>query len=286
MLKFNRERERISALKSYRDKVVVITGGATGIGFSFAKRFGGDGAKLVIAGRRKTKVDEAVKALNDMGYQAVGTACDVSELSQVEALADFAWQSWGRADVIMNNAGIAQMPTPIIATAPEDVERVMRTNYFGVWYCCHVFGKRFIEQGTPAAIYNVGSENSLANFVFMAGTYEASKHALHAMTDAMREEVPDFIEVSFVLPGFVSSEMTDPFGKGLTMETDRYTGIAFPQLQAGEFYVVSHAYNMKRIDDRYQEISAAYAKYAPRYEGDDEFDARSLMAKIRARMQG
>ncbi len=273
-------------MKTYRDKVVVITGGATGIGFSFAKRFGDDGAKLVIAGRRQDKVDEAVKALTDMGYQAAGKACDVSDLSQVEALADFAWERWGRADVIMNNAGIAQRPVPVISTAPEEVERVMRINYFGVWNCCHVFGKRFIEQGTPAAIYNVGSENSLANFVFMAGTYEASKHALHAMTDAMREEVPDFIEVSFVLPGFVSSEMTDPFGKGLTMETDRYTGIAFPQLKAGEFYVVSHAYNMKRITDRYEEISAAYAKYAPRYEGDEEFDARSLMAKIRARMGG
>ena len=59
-----------------------------------------DGAKLVIAGRRKSKVDDAVEALRGMGYQAVGMACDVSDLAQVEALADFAWKSWGRADVI------------------------------------------------------------------------------------------------------------------------------------------------------------------------------------------
>lgn len=273
-------------MESYKDKVVVITGGATGIGFSFAKRFGEDGAKLVIASRRKDKVDEAVEALRGKGYDSAGTTCDIAELAQVEALADFAWDTYGRADVIMNNAGVAQMPMPIIDTPPEEVERIMQINYMGVWYGCHVFGKRFIEQGTPAAIYNVGSENSLYNFVFMAGTYEASKHALHAMTDAMREEVPDFIEVAFVLPGFVSSEMTDPFGKGLTMDTDRYTGIAFPQLKAGEFYVVSHAYNMKRITDRYEEIAAAYAKYAPRYDGDEEFDARSLAGKIRARMTG
>ena len=66
------------------------------------------------------------------------------------------------------------------------------------------------------------------------------------------------------------------------MDTDRYTGIAFPQLKAGEFYVVSHAYNMKRITDRYEEISKAYETYAPRYEGDDEFDARTLMVRMMA----
>lgn len=261
---------------------MVITGGATGIGFSFAKRFGEDGAKLVIASRRRDKVDEAVEALKVMGYEAAGTACDISELSQVEALADFAWGTFGKVDVLMNNAGVSQQTGPVIQTTPEEVERVMRINYFGVWYGCHVFGQRLIEQGTPAAIYNVGSENSFYNFVPMAGTYEASKHALHAMTDAMREEAPDFIEIAFVAPGFVSSEMTDPFGKGLTMDTDRYTGIAYPQLKAGEYYVVSHAYNMQRITDRYEEMSAAYAKYAPRYEGDDEFDARMLMGRMMA----
>ena len=100
------------------------------------------------------------------------------------------------------------------------------------------------------------------------------------MSTVLREETPDFIEVAFVVPGFVASEMTDPFGKGLTMDTDRYTAIAMEQLKAGEYYVVSHAYNMERITDRYEEISRAYAQYAPRYEGDEEFDARLLMARM------
>ena len=122
-------------------------------------------------------------------------------------------------------------------------------------------------------------ENSLYNFVPYAFAYEASKHAVHALSDALREEVPDFIEVAFVCPGFVASEMTDPFGAGLSMDTDRYTAIAMEQLKAGAFYVVSHAYNMQRITDRYEEMSRAYARYAPRYEGDNEFDARSLFSR-------
>ncbi len=269
-------------MQDYKDKVVVITGGATGIGFSFAKQFGNDGAKVVIAGRRQAKLDEAVAALKGLGIDAAGFACDVADYAQVEALADFAWNTYGRADVILNNAGVMHTPSTVIDAKIDDFKRVIDVNLYGLWNGVSVFGKRFIEQGTPAGIYNVGSENALYNFVPQAFTYEASKHAVHALTDALREEVPDHIEVAFICPGFVASEMTDPFGKGLTMDTDRYTTIAMKQLRAGEYYVVSHAYNMKRITDRYEEISQAYQTYAPRYDGDDEFDARTLMAKMMA----
>ncbi|MFN3231741.1 MAG: SDR family NAD(P)-dependent oxidoreductase [Alphaproteobacteria bacterium] len=269
-------------MESYKDKVVVITGGATGIGLSFAKRFGGDGAKLVLAGRRQDKLDAAVEELKALGIEAACNVCDVSVYSQVEALADFAWETFGRADVIMNNAGVLAPPSTVIDAQPEHVRHVMDVNYFGVWNGVSVFGKRFIEQGTPAAIYNVGSENSFYNFVPGTFAYESAKHGLHALTDALREEAPDFIEVSFVCPGFVYSEMTAAVGGDAAMPTDKYTGIAFKQLKAGEYYVVSHAYNVVRITDRYEEMMAAYAKYAPRYDGDDEYDARSLMAKMMA----
>lgn len=269
-------------MKDFKDKVVVITGGATGIGFSFAKRFGHEGAKLVIAGRRQNKLDEAVAELNALNIEAAACKCDVSQYEQVEALADFAWEAFGGADVILNNAGVVYPPTTVIDAKREDIEQVLNVNYFGVWNGVSVFGKRFIERGTPAAIYNVGSENSLYNFVPGAFSYESSKHALHALSDALREEVPDFIEVAFICPGFVSSEMTDPFGKGLSMDTDRYTAVAMEQLKAGAYYVVSHAYNIVRITDRYEELRAAYETYAPRYEGDDEFDSRCLFAKRHA----
>lgn len=269
-------------MQDFKDKVVVITGGATGIGLSFAKRFAGEGAKLVIAGRRQDKLDAAVAALEDLGAEAAAQQCDVGDYAQVEALADFTWERFGGADVILNNAGIVTAPTTVIDAKAEDVERAMTVNYMGVWNGVSVFGKRFVARGTPAAIYNVGSENSFYNFVPGAFAYESSKHALHALSDALREEAPDFIEVAFVCPGFVSSEMTDPFGKGLSMDTDRYTGIAMEQLKAGEYYVVSHAYNMVRITERYEEMRAAYEKYAPRYDGDEEFDARLLFASRHA----
>jgi len=269
-------------MKDFKDKVVVITGGATGIGWSFAKRFGDEGARVVIAGRRQDKLDKAVAELKSRGVEAAATTCDVADYEQVEALADFAWQTYGGADVILNNAGTLHPMSTVIDAKAEDIKRVMDVNYFGVWNGVSVFGKRFIEQGTPSAIYIVGSENAFYNFVPGTFGYESSKHALHSLADALREEVPDFIEVAFVCPGFVKSEMTAEVGERFAMDTDRYTGIVMPQLKAGEFYVVSHAYNVVRITDRYAEMMRAYEKYAPRYEGDDEFDARCLRQKMAA----
>ena len=265
-------------MKDFKDKVVVITGGGTGIGFSFAKRFGNAGAKVVLAGRRQEKLDEAAARLQELGYEALGCACDVSDYAQVEALADFAEEKFGGADVIMNNAGILIPPSSVIDADMNMVKQLMDVNYMGVWNGCSVFGKRFVARGTQAAIYNVGSENAFFNIVPGMFAYESAKHGLHSMTDALREETPDFIDVSFVCPGFVQSEMTAMAGDA-PMDVEEYTSIAFPQILAGEYYVVSHAFNVVWIKQRYDEMIAAYEKYAPRYEGDWKYDPRTMQAK-------
>ncbi len=265
-------------MKDFKDKVVVITGGGTGIGLSFAKRFGDAGAKLVLAGRRQEKLDEAAAQLQELGYEALGCACDVSDYAQVEALADFAEEKFGSADVIMNNAGILIPPSSVIDADMDQVRQMMDVNYMGVWNGASVFGKRFIARGTPAAIYNVGSENAFFNIVPGMFAYESAQHGLHSMTDALREETPDFIDVSFICPGFVQSEMTAMAGDA-PMDVEEYTAIAFPQILAGEYYVVSHSFNVVWIKHRYDEMIKAYEKYAPRYEGDWKYDPRTMQAK-------
>lgn len=265
-------------MKDFNNKVVVITGGATGIGFSFAKRFGGAGAKVVLAGRRQEKLDVAVAELQGLDYAAAACTCDVADLDQVEALADFAAETFGGTDVIMNNAGILIPPSTVIDADPDQIRQLLDVNYFGVWNGCSVFGKRFIERGTPAAIYNIGSENAFFNIVPGMFAYESAKHALHSLTDALREETPDFIDVSFICPGFVQSEMTAMAGD-VPMDVEQYTGIAWPQILAGEYYVVSHPYNVVWIKHRYDEMMKAYETYAPRYDGDWQYDPRAMQAK-------
>ena len=271
-------------MKDFKDKVVVITGGATGIGFSFAKRFGEEGAKLVIAARRKSRIDEAVAQLKEMGIEACGTECDVSKLEDVEALADYAWNQYSQVHVIVNNAGIGSAMKSVVDETPDEILSVLNVNLMGVWNGLAVFGKRFRDQGLPSAIYNVGSENSLFDGVPMGGAYVVSKHAVLGLTDILRKEVPEFIDVGLICPGLVNSELGEN-GIDFGMDTDKYTAIAMEQIKAGKFYIVSHAYNMVRIDDRYNEVKTAFETYAPRYENDSEFDVRTIYENMMEQQQ-
>ena len=264
-------------MQDFNAKVVVITGAATGIGFSLAKQFVAHGADVVIAARRRERLDEAASTLIANGGEVRVFECDVTQRDQVEALADFATQEFGGVDVLVNNAGVGPIAATVIDARREDVQRVLDVNLFGVWNGVSVFGRRFMQQGTPAAIYNVGSENCFFNAVPKGAGYVASKHAVLAMTAALREEVPDHIEVGLICPGLVQSELARETSEG--MDTDRYAALVMTQILAGEFFIVSHAYNIVRIRARNEEIERAFKKYAPRYEGDDEFDVRSLGVK-------
>jgi NAD(P)-dependent dehydrogenase (short-subunit alcohol dehydrogenase family) len=264
-------------MRDFTDKTVVITGAATGIGFALAKQFARRDARLVLAARRRARLDEAAATLSASGTDVRVFECDVTQLDQVEALADFAWRSFGRVDVLVNNAGVGPVQSMVIDAKREDVQRVLDVNLFGVWNGVSVFGKRFIAQQTPSAIYNVGSENCFFNAVPEGAGYVASKHALLAMTVALREEVPDHIEVGLICPGLVRSELSKETSMG--MDTDAYAALVFAQIEAGEFFIVSHAYNAVRIEERTAALARAYTTYAPRYVGDTEFDVRTLGAQ-------
>lgn len=264
-------------MKDFKNKVVVITGGATGIGFSFAKNLGLAGAKIVICGIREDRVGEAVEKLQNLDIEAAGKIANVAKREEIEALADFAWATYGKADVIINNAGIGGPRRSIIDATKEEVLELLDVNLFGVWNGVSVFGKRFMEQGTPAAIYNVGSENSFFNALTLGGTYVISKHSVLALTDTLRKEVPDFIRVGLICPGLTNSEIGP--GIRIGMDTDKFTNIIIEQMKAGQFFLVSHSCNQPRINERYTEIMKAYETYAPRYEGDmEQYDVQTLIA--------
>jgi NAD(P)-dependent dehydrogenase (short-subunit alcohol dehydrogenase family) len=264
-------------MRDFNGKTTVITGAATGIGFALAKQFAVCGARLVLAARRRDRLDQAAAALSASSADVRVFECDVVQRDQVEALADFACAEFGRVDVLVNNAGVGPVPSTVIDAKREDVQRVLDVNLFGAWNGVSVFGRRFIAQGTPAAIYNVGSENCFFNAVPEGAGYITSKHALLAMTMALREEVPGHIEVALICPGLVQSELARETSEG--MDTDKFAALVMEQILAGESLIVSHAYNIVRIRERVQEIERAFEIYAPRYDGDDEFDVRTLGAK-------
>jgi len=148
-------------MKDFKNKVVVITGGATGIGKAMADKFGAEGAKIVIAARREERLQEAVADLTAMGVDARYKTCDVSSLEDTKVLADFAWAEFGQVDVLVNNAGITGGPVAVVDASEEDYQSVFKIKIFGMLNGIWAFGNWMIAQGTPAMILSVNSETGL-----------------------------------------------------------------------------------------------------------------------------
>ena len=265
----------------FKDKVVAITGGATGIGFALAKAFGEEGAKIVIGEPRQEKLAEAVEKMGALGVESDSILLDVTKIDSVERFADFAWQRHGKVNMLINNAGISGARGLLHEANLDEAREVFDVNFFGVWHGCSVFGSRFIKQGTPAKIYNVGSENSLFVAVPKSVAYVASKHAVFGLSESLRDDLPDFIQVGTILPGYVDTPLTGNASGG--MNVDEFASIVKKQIKAGEHLIVSHGYNMVHVEKRHQEIKQAYSTYAPRYDGDDEYDVRKLIADHKRR---
>ncbi len=267
-------------METYNGKTVAITGGATGIGFALAKALGKEGANIVIGEPRSERLDEAAAVLRADGISAVSMVMDVAVQASVEAFADFAWESFGQVDLAINNAGISVGQAPLVDLPSAKLHKIFGVNFFGVWHGCAAFGRRMIKQGTPAAIYNVGSENSLYVAVPNSAAYVATKHAVLGMTEAFREEMPDFINVGTIFPGFVGTELIPEAIRGMGMNADHFAAAVIPQMRAGGRFIVTHACNRDSITPRRAALDKAYDTYAPRYDGDDEYDVRKLIAKL------
>ena len=265
-------------MKNLKNKVIAITGGATGIGFALAKTLGSEGAKIVIGEPRKEKLLQAVNKLKDMGIEAFEAYLDVTDLKSVEDFAEFTIKCFGHVDMLINNAGIAGARGRIDKVDVVEAKKIFDVNFFGVWHGCAVFSKKMIDQGTKAAIYNLGSENSLFIAVPKSVAYVASKHSVFALSESLRNDLPDFIHVGTIFPGYVDTPLTSQAEGG--MNADEFAKIVKEQIKNEEHIIVSHAYNNVHIEKRNVEISSAYKKYAPRYDGDDEYDVKTILSKL------
>jgi NAD(P)-dependent dehydrogenase (short-subunit alcohol dehydrogenase family) len=263
-------------------KVVAITGGATGIGFALAKAMGRHGAKIVIGEPRQEYLDKALSELHADDIIASAITLDVTDIDSVNTFAEFAWTTYGQVDILINNAGISGPRGMIDKINVDEARHVFDVNFFGVWHGCAVFSKYMLQQGTPAAIYNVASENAFFVAVPKSPAYIASKHAVFGLTQSLRHDMPSFIHLGTIFPGFVETPLTGPFSAGYAMNADKFAETIMPQIIANEPYVISHAFNKVHIDAQHAEISDAFATFAPRYEGDEEYDVKAMIAKLKA----
>lgn len=188
-------------------KVAVVTGSSSGIGKAIALRFGEEGAKVVVAARRKSLCVETAEQISKKGGQAVVLQTDVSIEADVEALFAKAVSHFGRVDIAVNNAGIFG-GRRIAETTTKAYDEVMNVNLRGTFFCCRAAFKHMKSNGGGMII----NMSSIAGVQAWTGTgiYSASKHGVMALTKALAEEGRPFgIKVSAICPGGVADDLVD-----------------------------------------------------------------------------
>ena len=189
------------------DKVVVITGASSGIGASTAKLLARHGAKVVLAARRKDRLDAAVQEISAAGGQAISVAVDVTKRAEVEALIRAAVDSFGRVDVLVNNAGIMPI-APIEALKVEEWDRQIDVNIKGVLYGVAAVLPHMQQQS--GHIINLASVFVIKVFAPGGTVYCATKSAVRALTEGLRMELHAHnIRCTIVSPGAVATELPE-----------------------------------------------------------------------------
>jgi len=184
------------------DKVAVVTGAGSGIGLALANAFAAGGCSVVLADVQQDALDAAVAEVGTHGVDAIGVLTDVSKPEQVEALAAATIERFGGVHVVCNNAGVVGAGDPWVGPL-ESWEWVMGVNFWGVVYGVRTFLPHLVMSG-GGHIVNTASMAGL--YPGLAGPYDASKHAVVALTENLYNgmqaaELP--IGVSCLCPGWV-----------------------------------------------------------------------------------
>lgn len=194
-------------MKNLRERKVVITGAASGIGRELALAFARERCAMVLADIDEAGLQETVGMVNGAGGSAEAFSCDVSKADQVMRMADRCFDKWGRVDLLINNAGVAS--TGFMGDVPiTDWEWVMSINFWGVVYGCHAFVPGMKGQG-EGHIVNVASAAGIISSAEMA-PYNASKAAVISLSETLKSELAPYgIGVTVLCPTFVRTNLLE-----------------------------------------------------------------------------
>ena len=194
---------------NFKGKVVFITGSSRGIGKSLAVGFAKEGAHVIVHGRELEKARGVVKEIEGSGTRSMAVAGDVSSSQDVTRMVEEITQSFGKIDVLVNNAGINPFILEAEKIKEEGWDQVMAVNLKGVFLCCQAVGKRMIEQG-GGKIINISSAaaiNGEQGFL----PYCVSKSGVMMLTRILAYEWSKYhITVNAIAPGFVAAGMNTP----------------------------------------------------------------------------
>ncbi len=191
-----------------KDKVAIVTGASSGIGYATALALAKAGAKVAIAARRTQKLEQLQNEITKLGSQCLIAACDVTKRKDCESLIDATIKKWNHVDILVNNAGI--MPLSFVKSLKVDEwEQMVDVNIKGVLFCTAAAIPHMIKQNS-GHIVNLSS--IAGRIVFAAGSvYCATKYAVRAFSEGLRQELSTRhnIRVTTIEPGIVATELTN-----------------------------------------------------------------------------
>lgn len=227
------------------DRVVLITGASTGIGRATAELFAAQGARLVLAARRRERLDPVVDLLRDRGADVIGLPTDIGEFDDVKRLADAAYERFGRVDIALFNAG-ASSSDSLLDPDLDVWKRSIDGNLYGLLHSIKAFLPRMIEQAEPCAVYATTSGAGIHGTKFQTAPYATVKNAQLSIIESLYGQVRERglpIQVGVIVPPLTRTNLA---GDDLTV-WDRVTaglgrdGKPAPLIEPEEFAEVTLA---------------------------------------------
>jgi NAD(P)-dependent dehydrogenase (short-subunit alcohol dehydrogenase family) len=229
-----------SPITDYDDTVAVVTGGASGVGQALGRMLLDRGTHLVLADVEQSALDRATEALEQRASTKVlGVRTDVTDADSVQALADEVFATFGRVNVLFNNAGVGAPSAKVWETTPNDWQWVHAVNLFGVVYGIQAFVPRMLESGAPGYVVNTTSGDGAIAPMPTASAYAASKAGVAITTECLAfqlEEMGANVAAGLLFPsgrGLISTGMwTADRNRHAKWERERPRPEVSPEIQA------------------------------------------------------
>jgi NAD(P)-dependent dehydrogenase (short-subunit alcohol dehydrogenase family) len=258
-----------------RDRVAVVTGGASGIGRALVEAFAREGARVVAADVEAAALAGVVAGVRSRGGEALAVRTDVSDLAQVRALADQAFDHFGAVHVLCNNAGVA-VHGGLESATHQDWQWVLGVNLWGVIHGLEAFLPRMIAQRQGGHVVNTAS---MAGLIASAGlgVYNASKYAVVGLSETLVKDLKPYdIGVSVLCPMGVATRIrasdrnrpahlvnpaavaADPVELiGRTLDADAVAAMTLDAIRANRLYIITHEEGLEPLRRRFQRLEAA-----------------------------
>jgi NAD(P)-dependent dehydrogenase (short-subunit alcohol dehydrogenase family) len=264
---------------SFKDRVAVVTGGGSGIGRALTLALVREGARVVVADVDEAAMDGVVSEARRRGVEALAVRTDVTDLGQVQALAERAWRAFGAVHVLCNNAGVAAWGALEKATH-RDWQWVLGVNLWGVIHGIEAFVPRMIADGQRGHIVNTASMAGLIASQGL-GVYNTSKYAVVGLSETLAKDLKGYgIGVSVLCPMGVEtrireSERNRPAALrnepgvavqpaveliGRYLAPEAVAELVLDAIRRGELYVITHEEGLEPLRRRFERMQQSVLK--------------------------